>query len=302
MDDSRDVWVIMETVGGRLSNVGFEILGQGRLLADTIGERLVAVIVSDDPLGLASEAIEYGADAVLAVSDKRLGHYSTELFTQAVCSLAEKCNPEIVMMGATCQGRDLAPRVACRLKTGLTADCTSLEIDNRRIVRWTRPAFGGNLMSTNICPVSKPQMGTVRPGVFRRPARQLGRTGEIFQETVYFKSSPAITKIKDVFAVEGLFSSNLAEARIIISGGRGLQGRDNFDILRELAKAVGGSVGASRAAVDAGWISPVYQIGQTGKAVSPKVYFACGINHFYICMALPTLWANAEYCTIYLWN
>lgn len=278
MAESKDIWIFMETSKGRLSNVGIELLGQGRQLADRAHEKLVAIVLSENADNLAQTAIEYGADMVITVNDSRLKNYSTELFTQAICQLAEKYRPEILMLGATALGRDLAPRVACRLKTGLTADCTSIDIDDKSLVYWTRPAYGGNIMSTNICPDVKPQMGTVRPGVFNKPERNLNRRGEILHETIAFHSSPALTTVAEIIETIDTASADLAQAEIIVSGGRGMKNAENFAMLEDLAKALGGCVGASRQAVDSGWISPVHQVGQTGKTVSPRVYIACGIS------------------------
>lgn len=274
----KDLWVFMECSEHRLCRVGLELLGQGRLLADKVGEKLVAVILSDCAESLRTTALEYVADVVIAVENESFESYSTETYTQAICMLVEKYRPRALMLGASCIGRDLAPRVACRLNTGLTADCTSLDMDENGIVLWTRPAFGGNIMSTNKCPEASPQMGTVRPGVFPVPERIEGHTGEIIKETFELSPSHMATKIVNVKKVADALTANITEASIIVSGGRGMKNAENFRILEALAKTVGGCVGASRAAVDAGWISPVHQVGQTGRTVSPKIYIACGIS------------------------
>ena len=277
MSDSRDVWVFLETKNGGLVNVGLEIHGEARRLADKLGERLVGIILDPNAEELAQTAIEYGADAVIAVADEAFRDYTTEAFTAAMYGLVRKYDPEALLIGATNIGRDFGPRLSCRLKTGLTADCTELDVDDNRIVLWTRPAFGGNLMATNICPDTKPQMGTIRPNVFKRPKPEKGRQGEIIREA-YEPQGDALTRLIELLPVADADTSNLTEAQIIVSGGRGMKGPENFAMLNELAAAVGGCVGASRAAVDAGWISPVHQVGQTGKTVCPRVYIACGIS------------------------
>lgn len=195
-----------------------------------------------------------------------------------MCHLVRKYAPEVLMIGATNVGRDLGPRISCRLHTGLTADCTHLDVDAHRCVLWTRPAFGGNLMATNICPDTKPQMGTVRPNVFRAPAFDPARTGAVFVESLPEDARRSSTELLELIPVLDAATANLTEAQIIVSGGRGLKGPENFALLQELADTVGGCVGASRAAVDAGWISPIHQVGQTGKTVCPRVYIACGIS------------------------
>ena len=184
MSESKHVWVFLETEDGQLRSVGLELLGQGRLLADKMGEQLVGVILDPHAGTLAAQAIGCGADTVITMEDPALAHYNTDIFTAAMCHLVRKYAPEVLMIGATNVGRDLGPRLSCRLHTGLTADCTHLDVDAHRCVLWTRPAFGGNLMATNICPDTKPQMGTVRPNVFRAPAFDPARTGAVFVESL----------------------------------------------------------------------------------------------------------------------
>ena len=247
MSESKHVWVFLETEDGQLRSVGLELLGQGRLLADKMGEQLVGVILDPHAGTLAAQAIGCGADTVITMEDPALAHYNTDIFTAAMCHLVRKYAPEVLMIGATNVGRDLGPRISCRLHTGLTADCTHLDVDAHRCVLWTRPAFGGNLMATNICPDTE-------------DARR------------------SSTELLELIPVLDAATANLTEAQIIVSGGRGLKGPENFALLQELADTVGGCVGASRAAVDAGWISPIHQVGQTGKTVCPRVYIACGIS------------------------
>ena len=278
MTENHDVWVFLETKKGQLRSVGLELLSEGRKLADKLGEKLVGVLLTDSAGDKPQMAIGHGADAVIVEEDEALAHYNTEVFTAAVTALVRKYRPEVFMLGATSLGRDFGPRLACRLKTGLTADCTSLDVGEDRIVLWTRPAFGGNLMATNICGETVPQMGTVRPNVFRKLPFDPMRTGEIIREQIAPEDLCTRTKLLEVIEILDAASADLTEAKIIVSGGRGMKGPENFAILEELAAVVGGSVGASRAAVDAGWISQVHQVGQTGKTVCPKVYIACGIS------------------------
>ena len=278
MSESKHVWVFLEAEDGQLRSVGLELLGQGRLLADKMGEQLVGIILDPHAGTLAAQAIGCGADTVIIMEDPVLAHYNTDIFTAAMCHLVRKYAPEVLMIGATNMGRDLGPRISCRLRTGLTADCTHLDVDERRCVLWTRPAFGGNLMATNICPYTKPQMGTVRPNVFRAPTFDRARTGAVFVELLPEDARRSSTELLELIPVLDAATSNLTEAQIIVSGGRGMKGPENFTLLQELADTVGGCVGASRAAVDAGWISPIHQVGQTGKTVCPHIYIACGIS------------------------
>lgn len=278
MTENKNIWVFLEIKDGKLRSVGLELLSEGRKLADKLGEKLVGVLLTDAAEEMPQTAIGYGADTVVVLENEKLGHYDTELFTTAMTELVQKYRPEVVMLGATSLGRDFGPRLACRLKTGLTADCTSLDVGEDRIVLWTRPAFGGNLMATNICGETVPQMGTVRPNVFKKRPFDPTRKGEVLWETIQQENFRSRTELLDIIEILDATTANLTEADIIVSGGRGLKGPENFALLEELAEVVGGSVGASRAAVDAGWISQVHQVGQTGKTVCPKVYIACGIS------------------------
>ena len=243
-----------------------------------MGAQLVGVILAPHAGTLAAQAIGCGADTVITMEDPALAHYNTDIFTAAMCHLVRKYAPEVLMIGATNVGRALGPRISCRLHTGLTADCTHLDVDAHRCVLWTRPAFGGNLMATNICPDTKPQMGTVRPNVFRAPAFDPARTGAVFVESLPEDARRSSTELLELIPVLDAATANLTEAQIIVSGGRGMKGPEIFALLQELADTVGGCVGASRAAVDAGWISPIHQVGQTGKTVCPRGYIACGIS------------------------
>ena len=248
---TKDLWVFIETNDdGSAKNVGIELLAPGKMMAEKQGGTLTAVVIGHNTGAAVQAAATHGAARVLVVDGPEYGHYTTDAYTIALCALVEKYGPTSMLIGATNNGRDLGPRVSCRLKGGLTADCTALDIDpDDGKVAWTRPAFGGNLMATIKCPDNFPQIGTVRPGVFKK-----------CEETV------ASAEI------------DLEGAEIIVSGGRGVGGPEGFAPIRELAKELGATVGASRAAVDSGWISHAHQVGQTGKTVGPKLYIACGIS------------------------
>lgn len=276
--ESKNLWVVVETEEGAAKNVGYELLSVGRTLADKLGQQLVALVMGKEVQGVAQTCIAYGADQVLLVEGDEYATYNTDAATYAVVTLIEKYHPSIVLYGATNNGRDLAPRVACRLETGLTADCTELDIDEETgLLVSTRPTFGGNLMATILCPDHRPQMSTVRPGVFKKGTPDESRTGEIVAEDVHI--DPAQIRVCLVERVKEVAEAvNLEEAEIIVSGGRGLKEEKGFELIRELAEVLGATVGASRAAVDAGWISHVHQVGQTGKTVAPKLYIAVGIS------------------------
>ena len=279
MSDARNVWVFIEVVRGKIKGVSLELLGQGRKMADDLGEKLVAIIPGNEIEDFAKMAIHYGADEAIVVDQKELKDYSTDGYTKAMCTLIKKYNPAVLLIGATNNGRDLGPRVSSRMQTGLTADCTELGVDSEtRLVKWTRPAFGGNLMATILCPDHRPQIGTVRPGVFKKPEEDTGRKGEIIHETVEFGPDEIRTRIVEVITEAGGADVNLEEAEIIVSGGRGVGGPEGFEVLKELADEIGAQIGASRAAVDSGWFSSLHQVGQTGKSVGPKIYIACGIS------------------------
>lgn len=276
--ESKNLWVVVETEEGVAKNVGYELLSVGRTLADKLGEKLVAVVLGKGVKSVAGQSIAYGADQVLLVEGDEYETYNTDAASYAVTTLIEKYKPSVVLYGATDNGRDLAPRVACRLETGLTADCTELDIEEEtKLLVSTRPTFGGNLMATILCPDHRPQMSTVRPGVFKRSVPDESRTGEIIEEDIHLE--PDQIRVKLVERIREVAEAvNLEEAEIIVSGGRGLKDEKGFEMLRELAELLGGTVGASRAAVDAGWIPHAHQVGQTGKNVSPKLYIAVGIS------------------------
>lgn len=273
----KGVWVFAEQKNGKISQVALELLGSGKKLSENLSVPLAAVLIGSAIEGEANRLIAYGADIVYLVEDNSLRFYNDESFANIFVQLILNYKPEIVLMGATTYGRSLAPRVASRLNTGLTADCIELEIDpEKKILMQTRPAFGGNLMATIICPNHRPQMSTVRPKVMKPLQPDENRQGKIIKPEV---TIPDNLKVKVLDVVNTLFDTvNLFEADIIVSGGRGLGNPKNFALIEDLAHVLGGAVGASRATVDAGWIEYSHQIGQTGKTVGPKVYFACGIS------------------------
>lgn len=272
------VWVFVEHSDNIPHNVSWELLGKGRSLADSVGADLSAVIIGDKVDPLCVEAFQYGAKQVYVIDDPIYKHYRTETYLKAVCHLIQKYKPEIVLVGATGLGRDLAGAVATVLKTGLTADCTGLSIDDKKNLMQTRPAFGGNIMATIMCEKFRPQMSTVRPHVFSMPAKDKARHGKIIRETFSIEEEKIAVKVIDVILDDTKNMVDIAGADFIVSGGRGMMGKENFSMLQELANELGGVVGASRSAVDAGWMPQERQVGQTGKTVRPKVYIACGIS------------------------
>jgi len=277
LDTFRGVWVFAEQRGGALQEVAFELLGEGRVLADQLGVELCAVLLGHEVKESAATLFEHGADKVYLVDHPALKAYTAEPYSEAMSALIRKYKPEVVLAGATSMGRGFIASVAIQVSAGLTADCTELAVDTeKRLLLQTRPAFGGNIMACIICPDHRPQMATVRPKVFKHPVPVAGRTGDLIQESMELKD-PVVHLIQTVNAMQD--EVNVAGAEFIVTGGRGLGGPENFKLLHELAEALGGAaVGASRAAVDAGWISSFHQVGQTGKTVRPKVYIACGVS------------------------
>ena len=274
----RNVWVFAEQRNGKLMSVSIELLGEGKKLADDIGCKVCAVICGEDADDLVTEIFEYGADIVYYANSPELKTYNTDAYTNVIYKAVLKHKPEIVLMGATHIGRDLGPCLAVRCETGLTADCTKLDIDpvDKKLMQ-TRPAFGGNLMATILCPNHRPQMSTVRPGVMQKPERVTGRIGERVDLDVSFDEGDIRMRVIEVVkAMKEMVS--LTDAEIIVSGGAGLGGPDGFKVIKQLADRLGGVVGSSRAAVDAGWIDHSHQVGQTGTTVKPKLYVACGIS------------------------
>ncbi|MCI6277077.1 MAG: FAD-binding protein [Clostridium sp.] len=274
----KGVWVFAEQREKKIMPVVIELLGEGKKLAKEVGCELCAVLCGSEVEGLADELFEYGADKVYVADAPELEKYTTDGYTKVIFEAIEEYKPEIVLLGATHIGRDLGPCLAVKANTGLTADCTMLEIDPEdKKIKQTRPAFGGNLMATIVCPNHRPQMSTVRPGVMAKAEHTPGRKGEIVKLNVSFNEGDIRTKVLDI--VKSMKETvSLTDAEIIVAGGMGLGKAEGFDLLKELADKLGGIVASSRAAVDAGWIDHAYQVGQTGTTVKPKIYVACGIS------------------------
>nr|P53578.1 RecName: Full=Protein FixB [Clostridium saccharobutylicum]AAA23237.1 FIXB [Clostridium saccharobutylicum]prf//2108295A 3-hydroxybutyryl-CoA dehydrogenase [Clostridium acetobutylicum] len=274
--DYKGVWVFAEQREGELQKVSLELLGEGRRVADKLGVKLTALLLGSNVEGI-KDLAEHGADEVLVADNKDLQHYTTDAYTKVICDLANERKPGILFVGATFIGRDLGPRVAARLNTGLTADCTSIdvEVENGDLLA-TRPAFGGNLMATIACPEHRPQMATVRPGVFEKVNTD-GANCKVEKVEVKLTNNDLRTKVLEIIKSKKDIV-DISEAKIIVAGGRGVGSKENFELLGELAKVLGGTVAGSRAAVEKGWIENAYQVGQTGKTVKPSIYIACGIS------------------------
>ncbi len=297
----KDIWVYAEQRNGKLANVATELISEGyRLSREMENTKVCALIVGSDVSGLAADCFTYGADSVILIEHPLLEIYTTDAYTKVICDAINTHKPEIVLYGATYIGRDLAPRIAARLDVGLTADCTHLDVKVASYIRYakenttldtssldpedpdtsllmTRPAFGGNLMATIISRNTRPQMSTVRPGVMSRIEARQNASGEVIRIEPVLDGADIRTQVlKAVKAAKELV--NLVDADIIVSGGRGLHSPEGFRLVKELADKVGGVVGASRAAVDAGWIDHSHQVGQTGTTVKPQIYIACGIS------------------------
>ncbi|MDD4834979.1 MAG: electron transfer flavoprotein subunit alpha [Lutispora sp.] len=274
----KGVWVFAEQRQGKLMFTSLELLGEGRKLADKLGVELSAVLLGHEIDNICEELIHYGADKVIYANHKLLQNYTTDGYTKVITNLVNEKKPEILIIGATNIGRDLAPRISARLNTGLTADCTKLDIDEeQRILLQTRPAFGGNIMATIITPKHRPQMSTVRPGVMKKLEIDMSRKGIVENVKIDLKQEDIRVNVEEIVKSAKQIV-NLVDAHYIVSGGRGLGNPEGFKLIKELADALGGVVGSSRAAVDSGWISQDHQVGQTGKTVRPIVYIACGIS------------------------
>lgn len=275
----RGVWVFVEQTEGEPAKVSWELLGAGAGLASTLGVELCALVIGENVEHLCREAFEYGAAKVYLLDAPVYKHYRTEAYVEACCHLIDKYKPEVILMGATGMGRDLAGAIATRVGTGLTADCTGLAIDDKRNLMQTRPAFGGNIMATIMCDKYRPQMSTVRPNVMAMPERREGVEGAIIRDPFTVPEDSVLTKVIEIIHdSHSKGAVDITGAEFIISGGRGMMAPENFAILQELADELGGVVGASRSAVDAGWMPGDRQVGQTGKTVRPKIYIACGIS------------------------
>lgn len=289
LEEYKGVFVFAQQVDNTVNSIAFELIGKGKDLADDLGTEVTAVLVGSDVKNLADELAEYGADRVIVVDDPELKEYRTEPYAHALASVINEFKPEIFLVGATAIGRDLGPRVSARIHTGLTADCTQLDIGDFPLnpvpgkeqkhnqLLMTRPAFGGNTIATIACPDFRPQMATVRPGVMQKRERQAGVKANVVEFNPGFTPNQNYVEILEV--VKAVSDTvDIMDAKILVSGGRGMGGPENFKMLEELAEVLGGTVSCSRAVVDAGWKPKDLQVGQTGKTVRPNVYFAVGIS------------------------
>ena len=289
LEEYKGVYVYAQQVDNKLDNIAFELLGKAKDLAKDLNTDVTAVLIGSDVKGLADELAAYGADKVIVVDDPELKDYRTEPYTHALASVINEFKPEIMLVGATAIGRDLGPRVSARVATGLTADCTQLDIGDFPLVAkegqeqkhnqllMTRPAFGGNTIATIACPNNRPQMATVRPGVMQKIEPVEGAKANVVEYNPGFTPDDKYVEILDI--VKSVSETvDIMDAKILVSGGRGVGSPENFQMLRDLADALGGEVSCSRAVVDAGWMPKDMQVGQTGKTVRPQVYFAIGIS------------------------
>ena len=287
----KGVYVFAQQVDNEISGIAYELLGKGKELAAKLNEEVTAVLIGHDVKGLADKLAEYGADKVIVVDDPELKEYRTEPYAHALASVINEFKPDIVLVGATAIGRDLGPTVSARVATGLTADCTVLEIGDFPLVAipgkedqqkhnqllMTRPAFGGNTIATIACPDNRPQMATVRPGVMQKIEPIVGAKANVIEFNPGFTPNDRYVEIKEI--VKAVSDTvDIMDAKILVSGGRGVGSPENFKILEDLAEALGGSVSCSRAVVDSGWKPRDLQVGQTGKTVRPNLYIACGIS------------------------
>ena len=289
LEEYKGVFVFAQQVDNKLNGIALELVGKGKDLAKDLGTEVTAVLIGSDVMSLTKELAEYGADRIIVVDDPELKEYRTEPYAHALAEVIKKYKPEIMLVGATAIGRDLGPRVSARIHTGLTADCTQLEIGDFPInpipgreqlhnqLLMTRPAFGGNTIATIACPNFRPQMATVRPGVMQKAERVEGAQAVIEEFNPGFVPNNKYVEILDIVkAVSDV--EDIMDAKLLVSGGRGVGSAENFKLLDDLAEALGGTVSCSRAVVDAGWKSKDLQVGQTGKTVRPHVYFAIGIS------------------------
>ncbi|MCI5828442.1 MAG: electron transfer flavoprotein subunit alpha/FixB family protein [Lachnospiraceae bacterium] len=291
LEEYKGVFIYAQQVDNEISSIAFELLGKGKELAADLGTDVTAVLLGSNVKGLCDKLAEYGADKVIVVDDPELETYRTEPYAHALASVINEYKPEIMLVGATAIGRDLGPTVSARVATGLTADCTVLEIGDFPLVAvpgkedeqkhnqllMTRPAFGGNTIATIACPDNRPQMATVRPGVMQKIDPIPGAKAEIIEYNPGFTPNNRYVEIQEVVKAVGEVK-NIMDAKILVSGGRGVGSAENFKLLEDLAEALGGMVSCSRAVVENGWLAQDYQVGQTGKTVRPNVYFAIGIS------------------------
>ena len=290
LEEYKGVYIYAQQVDNKLSDIAFELVGKAKELAADLNTEVTAVLLGSNVKALATELGEYGADKVIVVDNPALETYRTEPYAQALVSVINEYKPEIMLVGATAIGRDLGPTVSARVKTGLTADCTKLEIGDFPInampgqeqkhnqLLMTRPAFGGNTIATIACPDNRPQMATVRPGVMQKLPKEAGRAAEVIEYNPTLEENNRYVEIMDIVKAVGNVE-NIMDAKVLVSGGRGVGSAENFKMLRDLASCFkGGMVSCSRAAVENGWLAQDYQVGQTGKTVRPQIYFAIGIS------------------------
>ncbi len=290
LEEYKGVYIYAQQVDNKLSDIAFELVGKAKELAADLNTEVTAVLLGSNVKALATELGEYGADKVIVVDNPALETYRTEPYAQALVSVINEYKPEIMLVGATAIGRDLGPTVSARVKTGLTADCTKLEIgyfpinampgqeQKHNQLLMTRPAFGGNTIATIACPDNRPQMATVRPGVMQKLPKEAGRAAEVIEFNPALEENNRYVEIMDIVKAVGNVE-NIMDAKVLVSGGRGVGSAENFEMLRDLASCFkGGMVSCSRAAVENGWLAQDYQVGQTGKTVRPQIYFAIGIS------------------------
>ena len=290
IEEYKGIYIYAQQVDNKLSDIAFELVGKAKELAADLNTEVTAVLLGSNVKALATELGEYGADKVIVVDNPALETYRTEPYAQALVSVINEYKPEIMLVGATAIGRDLGPTVSARVKTGLTADCTKLEIGDFPInampgqeqkhnqLLMTRPAFGGNTIATIACPDNRPQMATVRPGVMQKLPKEAGRAAEVIEFNPALEENNRYVEIMDIVKAVGNVE-NIMDAKVLVSGGRGVGSAENFEMLRDLASCFkGGMVSCSRAVVENGWLAQDYQVGQTGKTVRPQIYFAIGIS------------------------
>ena len=278
LNDYKDVWVLAESVNGKILPITLELMGEGRKLANELGKQLAVIVPGYNIEEAAKELMEYDVDTVYYVEHELLKDFSTLGFVEVLSKEVKKRKPEVLLVGATSIGRDIGPRLAARLGTGLTADCTGLEVDAEdKKLLMTRPAFGGNTIATIACPENRPQMATVRPGVMQKKERVAGAKAEIVDFDAKLEENNKYVEILEIVK-NTKTTEDIMAAKILVSGGRGVGSAENFKILKDLADALHGTVSCSRAVVDAGWMSKDIQVGQTGKTVRPHLYFAVGIS------------------------
>lgn len=277
INKTNDIWVFIELKkNGAMCEVGLELLNPGRVIAEELNGKLAAVILGEDNAENLAIIKDYGVDKIISVEGKEYGEYSTDLYAQTFVWLIEKYAPKGILIGASDHGRDMGPRIACRLETGLTADCISVELDKETgDLIWTRPTLGGNLMAEIVCANNSPQMGTIRAGIYHKEVCRKKEI-EVIEEKVNLKHYVKKTRVYEVIQED--IEDSLENAEIIVAGGKGLRNKEGFELIRELAKELGAAVGATRGAVEQGWASHANQIGQTGRCVNPRIYIACGIS------------------------